>query len=408
MPARRANSQESGFAMLVVFLVAAFVAISLYMELPRVVMESQRAKEQLLVDRGEQYKRAIQVYYRSLRRYPADLDALENTNNKRFLRKRYKDPMTGEDNWRLIHVTAGVFTDSLLTQTPAQTTQTASASANDTSQQAPAPWLQARASDRILAVDPMLQNTAPPADDTEAPGPPTPDMASAPNAPPVPGQPVPGAPAVTIMPFLSPSGIGQNQPAVSQTGPGTQGQPGAAGPVATTPTNPAAEIINRILTSASPYATQMAQQTSSGQQIGGSRGTVSAGGGSFTMPQLSGSAQQPQLGGAGIAGVASQREAEGIKVYNDRTKYNEWEFTYDARQDPIAVRMTIMNNQQQGGTGRGAQTGPQPGVPGSSGNGRGGGNRGPGGGGGIPPGGGGGFPPGGGGVGPGPGRGPGR
>lgn len=391
MQARRANSQESGFAMLVVFLLAAIVAISLYMELPRVVMESQRAKEQLLLDRGEQYKRAIQVYYRTLRRYPVDLDALENTNNRRFLRKRYKDPMTGEDNWRLIHVAGGVFTDSLLTQSPAQTTQAASASGSDTSQQAPAPWLQARASDRILTVDPMMQKTAPPADDTEE------------NAQPAPGQPPPGAPSVSIVPFLAQPGIGQNQPAVSQTGPGAEGQPAPTGPVATTPSNPAAEIINRLLTTPSPYAMQAIQQANPGQPGGGGRGAVSLGGGAFTTsPQLSGSAQQQQLGGAGIAGVASQLEAEGIKIYNDRTKYNEWEFTYDARQDPIAVRMMMQSNQQQQGGpgGRGAQTGPQPGTPGSPGNPRGGGNRGPGPGG-PGPGGGGGFPPGGGRGGPG-------
>jgi type II secretory pathway pseudopilin PulG len=399
MQARRANSQESGFAMLVVFLLAAIVAISLYMELPRVVMESQRAKEQLLLDRGEQYKRAVQVYYRTLRRYPLDLDALENTNNRRFLRKRYKDPMTGEDNWRLIHVAGGVFTDSLLTQSPAQTTQTASASASDTGQQVPAPWLQARASDRILTVDPMLGNTAPPAGDAEE------------NAPPAPGQPPAGAPSVNIMPFLAQPGIGQNQPAVSPTGPGAEGQPATIGPVATTPSNPAAEIINRILTTPSPAAMQVIQQANSGQPGGGGRGAVSLGGGGFMMSPrpLSGSTQQQQLGGAGIAGVASQLEAEGIKIYNDRTKYNEWEFTYDARQDPIAVRMMMQTNQQQQGGpgGRGAQTGPQPGTPGSSGNQRGGGNRGPGPGG-PGPGGGGGFPPGGGRGGPGPGRGPGR
>jgi hypothetical protein len=48
--------------------------------------------------------------------------------------------------------------------------------------------------------------------------------------------------------------------------------------------------------------------------------------------------QQPGLGmgttiGGGIAGVASTLEAEGIKAYNDRTKYNEWEFIYDPRKD---------------------------------------------------------------------------
>ena len=113
---------------------------------------------------------------------------------------------------------------------------------------------------------------------------------------------------------------------------------------------------------------------------------------------LSGSTQQQQLGGAGIAGVASQLEAEGIKIYNDRTKYNEWEFTYDARQDPIAVRMMMQSNQQQQGGpgGRGAQTGPQPGGPGSpGGRGQGPGQGGPGrggGGGGLPPGGGRGGP----------------
>ncbi len=38
--------------------------------------------------------------------------------------------------------------------------------------------------------------------------------------------------------------------------------------------------------------------------------------------------------GAGLAGVASKREQEGIKIYNDRTKYNEWEFVYDISKDP--------------------------------------------------------------------------
>jgi len=33
--------------------------------------------------------------------------------------------------------------------------------------------------------------------------------------------------------------------------------------------------------------------------------------------------------GGGIAGVATTAEGEGVKVYNDRTLYEEWEFIYD-------------------------------------------------------------------------------
>ena len=52
--------------------------------------------------------------------------------------------------------------------------------------------------------------------------------------------------------------------------------------------------------------------------------------------QVANSGQQ-STGVAGIAGVASKREAEGIMVYNDRTKYNEWEFLYDVRLDQAAM-----------------------------------------------------------------------
>jgi hypothetical protein len=111
---------EGGFALLVIFLMAAAVAFTMYQELPRAAFESARDKEQLLMDRGNQYKRAIQIYYAVNKRYPADLKDLENTNEKRFLRRRYKDPMTGEDQWRLIHTNGSFLTDSLVQKPPAQ------------------------------------------------------------------------------------------------------------------------------------------------------------------------------------------------------------------------------------------------------------------------------------------------
>jgi hypothetical protein len=105
---------ESGFAMLLVFLMAATLAITLYWQIPRVAFQAQRQKEQLLIERGEQYERAIQLFVRANNRYPSKIEDLENFNNRRYLRHKYKDPMTGKDEWRLIHVNAaGVFTDSI-------------------------------------------------------------------------------------------------------------------------------------------------------------------------------------------------------------------------------------------------------------------------------------------------------
>jgi hypothetical protein len=117
---RSRRKQEGGFALLVVFLLAAAVAFTLYQELPRAAFESARDKEQLLIDRGNQYKRAIEVYYAVNKRFPAELKDLENTNEKRYLRHRYKDPLTGKDEWRLIHTNGTALTDSLVQKPPAQ------------------------------------------------------------------------------------------------------------------------------------------------------------------------------------------------------------------------------------------------------------------------------------------------
>lgn len=119
---RTTMREERGFALLIVFLFAAAVAVMLYREMPRVAFESQRAKEQVLMDRGQQYVRAIQLFVVANKRYPARIEDLENTNQKRYLRRRYIDPMTGKDEWRLIHVNAaGLLTDSLVTKPPTPT-----------------------------------------------------------------------------------------------------------------------------------------------------------------------------------------------------------------------------------------------------------------------------------------------
>jgi len=119
-PGARGHRRDSqrGYALLLVFLMAAIIALMLYQQLPRVAFESERDKEQLLIDRGEQYTRAIQLYYlANNRRYPTSIDDLEK-QEKRFLRRRYVDPFTGKADWRIIHTNGGFLTDSLVQKPP--------------------------------------------------------------------------------------------------------------------------------------------------------------------------------------------------------------------------------------------------------------------------------------------------
>ena len=53
--------------------------------------------------RAEQYVRAVRIFYLKFKRYPTSIEQLEKTNNQRFLRQRYVDPLTGKDDWRIIH-----------------------------------------------------------------------------------------------------------------------------------------------------------------------------------------------------------------------------------------------------------------------------------------------------------------
>src|SRR4051812_40312939 len=110
----RRSSDERGFAILLVFMMAAAVAIMLYMELPRAAFEAQRMKEETLIDRGNQYIRGIQLYVAKNKRYPPNMDELEKSGSIHYLRHRYKDPMTGADEWRLIHTDGTRLTDSLV------------------------------------------------------------------------------------------------------------------------------------------------------------------------------------------------------------------------------------------------------------------------------------------------------
>jgi hypothetical protein len=85
--------------MLFVALLAIFAASLVH----NMAFEIKRDQEEEMIHRGVQYARAVRKYVKKVGRYPTRLEDLENTSNIRFLRKRYKDPMTGKD-FKLLHL----------------------------------------------------------------------------------------------------------------------------------------------------------------------------------------------------------------------------------------------------------------------------------------------------------------
>lgn len=95
---------EQGFLLLGLVVAIFLILLVLAVAAPRAAHELRREREVEAVHRGNAYVRAIEVYYLKMGHYPTSIEQLEKTNNMRFLRKRYPDPMTGKDDWRVIHL----------------------------------------------------------------------------------------------------------------------------------------------------------------------------------------------------------------------------------------------------------------------------------------------------------------
>jgi len=99
----RESDPEAGYVLLAVIFLCVILLISLAIAAPKIAMSIQRDKELETVHRGEQYKRAIKLYYQKFGRYPTTIDQLVETNQIRFLRKKYTDPLTGKDDWKPVY-----------------------------------------------------------------------------------------------------------------------------------------------------------------------------------------------------------------------------------------------------------------------------------------------------------------
>ncbi len=99
-PTRYKKPDEAGYILLGAIILLALFVIALAVAAPDVAKSIQHDREIETMHRGKQYIRALQLYYRRFHAYPPNIEALVKTNDIRFLRKKYTDPMTGKDDWK--------------------------------------------------------------------------------------------------------------------------------------------------------------------------------------------------------------------------------------------------------------------------------------------------------------------
>jgi type II secretory pathway pseudopilin PulG len=107
MPLRRFHRHlcpRSGYVLMAIMFFMTLWIVSLLATAPAIKAQIQRDREEEMIHRGAQYSRAIKKYFKKFGRYPTSLDQLKETNNVRFLRKEYKDPMSTDGKWRLLHI----------------------------------------------------------------------------------------------------------------------------------------------------------------------------------------------------------------------------------------------------------------------------------------------------------------
>ena len=285
------DRSDAGFSLsaLIFFLAAASIFIAA--AVPAYQMQAKREMEEELIFRGEEYTRAIQKYQRKFGVYPTSIDQLVSTNGLRFLRRAYKDPMTEKDfRFILVNPDGSLTGSKLFTQnTTNQSLFGDTQPFGQNNSQQTSPFQQQQTS-------PLQQQQTSPLQQ-------------------------------------------QGQPFSQQT-PGLRGLPNT----------------QRGTTNNAFGAGTFGAGTTGGGLQQGQRNPQQPGGmsNSFGSPIVNANNNAGNLGNSsgtpvassGIIGVASDSSRESIKVYNNRQKYDEWEFIAILGQ-PGQGQQGQRNNQNQ-------------------------------------------------------------
>lgn len=112
------DKNTGGFAYIGLLILVAIMGTSLAGAGVLFHQQMRREKEKQLLFVGDQYRRAIGLYYTqtpgNVRQYPKSLDDLLGDNRylvpRRYLRRRYRDPITNSEVWGLVRTTDGGIT----------------------------------------------------------------------------------------------------------------------------------------------------------------------------------------------------------------------------------------------------------------------------------------------------------
>jgi hypothetical protein len=286
---------DAGFSLAAVIFYLTAASIFIAAVVPSYQMQAKREMEEELIFRGEEYTRAIQKYQRRFAVYPSSVDQLVSTNSLRFLRRAYKDPTTGKE-FRLITINPDGTLSGSKTFTQNPNTQPLFGNTQQFGQQQNQQQLQQGAQGAQQQMQQAQQTSQQTFRQGQQPGFPTAGTQQQPG-------------------FQVGGGV--NTPGTTFGGQQQQSfgfqrsqQPGF--PTAGTQQQPGFQAGGGVNTPGTTFGGQQQQ--------------------SFGFPPQGQRSQQPtgtqgtQISASGIVGVASDSGKESLKVYNNRQKYDEWEF----------------------------------------------------------------------------------
>jgi type II secretory pathway pseudopilin PulG len=290
---------DEGYMLLGLIVAIALLLLALSVAATNEAFAIRREREVETARRADQYIRAIRTYYKKFGHYPGSVEQLEKSNNIRFLRRKWEDPLTRTTDWRMIAVGQNKTTPKGFFGQPLTGIANTGLGALSGSQSAGMP----------------------------GPGNPTgaaPGAAGTSLGSPGSGAAAPGGASGTS--FGSPLSSG-----VAPGGTGMSfGTPisGAATPAGTT-------------TPAGGVTTDASAGAVAGAGAGATPGAASGAGGSSSSSPF-GSSSGNGLGGTtgAIMGVGTNATGNSILEINEQTTYQNWEFLYDPR-------VELLKQQQQ-------------------------------------------------------------